>query len=553
MTARNIPSLVVVSITLALLGESDVPATAMAQKAGPSAIGGRVYGSDTGKPLGGALVHVIDTRALNPTQRQGRWIATDAGGHWQFQDLPPGRYTIAVSKSGYLKVEYGQRRPFERGKGLELAAGQVLDRVDVTLPRGSTITGRIFDEFGDAVAAVMVRALRHRYEDGRRQLTPLSEGIEVLANGGGDITDDLGQFRIYGLSPGDYYLSALLSPSGEPAGRTGYPPTYYPGTPSAAEARRITLRLGEEAQNINLTLVAARYAVVSGTALNSANAPIREAVHLTPRDPSGEQVGPVTTSADGRFTFQHVPPGEYSLAVYGAQSPVGIPEFADMPVIVGGEDVTGVVLTTAPGASASGRVAFEDGVKLDQRLFVRTVGVAPGRSFANSSSGVNPDMTFTVSGLADRRTFRLGLVPDGWFLKSVTHEGVDITDTGYDFKPAQRVTGIQMLLTRRATTLSGAVQDDRGDPVSDYSVVAFSADASRWGYLTRFVRSARPDQDGRFSIRALPPDDYLVVAVEYLENGQELDPEQLRAWQAVGQKVSLAEAESKSISLKLTR
>ena len=214
----------------------------LAQGAGarPARIGGRVVAADTGKPLRGAVVTVVDTRAANPTERQGRWLATDANGRWEFQDLAPGRYTLSVSKSGYLKIEYGQQRPFERGKTLEVSAGQILDKLDLTLPRASAITGRVFDEFGDAAAAVMVRALRHRYVDGRRQLTPLSEGIEVLANGGGDITDDLGQFRIYGLAPGDYYVSALYSPPGESAGRTGYPPTYYPGTASAAEARRIT-------------------------------------------------------------------------------------------------------------------------------------------------------------------------------------------------------------------------------------------------------------------------------------------------------------------------
>ena len=506
-----------------------------------------------GKPLRGAFVYIVDTRASNPTQQQGRWIATDANGRWEFQDLAPGRYTLSVTKSGYLKVEYGQRRPFERGKALELTAGQVLEKLDVTLPRGSAITGRVFDEFGDPAAAVMVRALRHRYVDGQRQLTPLSEGLEVLVNGGGDLTDDLGQYRIYGLMPGDYYISAVFSPSGEAAGRTGYPPTYYPGTPSAAEARRIAVRLGDEAQNVNLNLVSARYAVISGTVLNSLNAPVRPLLHLSPADPAGTPVGPGTTSADGTFTVRHVPPGEYRMRIYGVESSAGVPEFASMPVVVGGDDVTGLMVVTAPGATARGRVVFEDGSKRDNRLFVRTAATVPGASFSNTSVGVNADLSFTVGGLTDRQTFRLGIVPEGWFLKAVTHEGKDITDTGYDFKPGEQVSGIQIVLTRRATTMTGTVQAEGGAPVSDYSVVAFSADRNKWGYLTRFVRSARPDQDGKFTIRALPPDVYLVVAAEYLESGQELDPEQLSAWAPLATKVTLTEGGTQSISLTLTR
>jgi hypothetical protein len=119
----------------------------------------------------------------------------------------------------------------------------------------------------------------------------------------------------------------------------------------------------------------------------------------------------------------------------------------------------------------------------------------PGATFANTSVGINPDLSFSLGGLTERQTFRLGSLPDGWFLKSVTHEGRDITDAGHDFKPGERVSGIQIQLTRRATTLTGAVLGDRGEPIADYTVVAFAADRAKWGYLTRFVRSARPDQN----------------------------------------------------------
>lgn len=541
-------------LLVAAIGIAGQPMHAAPQAVRTARISGRVVAGDTGKPVRGAFVNIIDTRAANPNERQGRRVATDANGRWEFPDLAPGRYTVSITKGGYLKIEYGQQRPFERGKTLELTAGQVLDKVDAILPRASAITGRIFDEFGDPAVGVMVRALRHRYVDGRRQLTPLSEGLEVLVNGGGDITDDLGQFRIYGLAPGDYYVSASFSPSGEAAGRTDYLPTYYPGTASPAEAQRITLRLGVEADNIDVNLVTARFAVVSGSVMNSGHALVKASLHLSSADPAAPAVfGAGTFSADGTFVLRHVPPGEYRLRVYGAQAPSGTAEFASVPVVVASEDVTGIVVITSPGATASGRVVFEDGEKPDTRLFVRTAATVPGATFSNSSVGVSPDMSFTTGGLVERQTFRLGAVPDGWFLKAVTHKGADITDTGYEFKPGEQVSGIQILLTRRATAVSGVVLGDRGEAIGDYSVVAFSSDRSKWGYLTRFVRSARPDQDGRFSIRALPPDDYLVVAVEYLESGQELDPDQLRVWESVATRISLGEGRTESMSLKLTR
>ena len=162
-------------------------------------------------------------------------------------------------------------------------------------------------------------------------------------------------------------------------------------------------------------------------------------------------------------------------------------------------------------------------------------------------------MTFELRGLSDRQTFRPGLLPEGWFLKSVTHDGVDITDSGYDFKPGQQVPGIEILLTRRATTLTGSVQDANGTAIGDYTVVAFAADSAKWGFQTRFVRSARPDQQGRFTIRALPPGDYLVAALEYVETGQEFDPAQLQRWKPLGVPVTLGEGDAKAVTLKLAR
>ena len=124
---------------------------------------------------------------------------------------------------------------------------------------------------------------------------------------------------------------------------------------------------------------------------------------------------------------------------------IGVPEFASASLSVSGDDVTGLTVTTAPGAVASGRVVFEDGAKSNARLFVRSISTVAGApTFSNTSVGVNPDLTFEMSGLADRQTFRTGMLPEGWFLKAVTHDGVDITDTGYDFKPGQRLAGVEI-------------------------------------------------------------------------------------------------------------
>ena len=524
------------------------------EKPAAARLSGRVAAADTGRPVRGAIVHVVPTSARNPNERQGLWATTDAEGRWALADLQPGGFTVSVEKGGYLTLHYGQKRPFEPGKTIALSAGQSFENADVMLPKAGVISGKLVDEFGDPVTGALVRALRYRYVDGQRQLTPIVEGMEALLQGG--VTDDLGNYRVYGLTPGDYYVCAVFVPRGESASHFGHPPTYYPGTPAATEARRISIRMGQEAANTNFNLSTARYASVSGTVVGSSGSPIGATVTLRSSDASDLVGLPSVSATAGAFTIPNVAPGDYRIQVHtaggGIQNVAGVLEFAALPISIDGQDVSGLVIATAPGANASGRVMFEGTVEPAGRLFVRTLPMTPGApGYLMASAGVNPDSTFEARGLAGRQAFDIGTLPPGWFLKSVMHQGRDITDSGYDFKPGQSVSGIQIILSQTATTLSGTAQDDAARPVSDYTVVAFSADSSKWGYRTRFVRSVRPDQHGRFTLRGLPPDEYIVVALEYVETGQEKDPEQLARWSAAGSKVTLGEGEAKAVTLKI--
>src|SRR5262249_33176513 len=126
---------------------------------------------------------------------------TDGEGRYEFKDLPAGRFSLSATKAGFVTVQYGQTRPFESGKPIDLAEGQLLDKADFSMPRGSAISGRLGDEFGDPVADAVVSAMRSAWSGGRRRLQ---------TTGRTATTNDLGQFRIYGLSPGDYYVNATF-------------------------------------------------------------------------------------------------------------------------------------------------------------------------------------------------------------------------------------------------------------------------------------------------------------------------------------------------------
>ena len=523
-----------------------------AQKTGTSQLSGRVLDAVTNKPLRRATV-----RATTPELREGRSATTDADGRWTLRSLPAGKYTINVTKGGYVTLNYGQRRPFEGGQQVDLAAGQAIDKLEMSLPRGGVITGRIVDEFGEPFAGIRVIPMRQRFFNGQRRL---------VAIGTGDVTDDIGQYRLHGLTPGEYYVSAtnsviMLDVSED---KMGYAPTYYPGSTLLSDAQRVPVTIGQETANVNFDLPLTRVATVSGTATDSQGKPLANSVIMmtSPMLYAGvPTISPALVRPDGTFTISNVTPGDYRLETLSAtdlqefaanRGQVSPAEAASLPVTVTGEDLTGLTLVSAPTGAAGGRVVFEGesqpkvpagSVTIIAMTPLQT-SILPGRL-----ATVREDWTFELKGLTERRIIRAN-PPSGWFLKSVMANGTDITDSGVEIKPGEALAGIEVLLTRRAASLSGTATAD-AKPSKDFVVVAFVADRARWGALTRYVRTARPDQSGRFEIKGLPAETYLVVALEYLEPGEEADPEVLERLRPLATEVMVAEGEAKVVSLKV--
>ncbi len=139
--------------------------------------------------------------------------------------------------------------------------------------------------------------------------------------------------------------------------------------------------------------------------------------------------------------------------------------------------------------------------------------------------------------------------PSGWALKSIVLEGQDITDTPFDFKSGRDLTGMAVTLTDRLTELSGTVRDSRGQPVKDYVLVVFPEDTRLWGGQSRFVRTARPNQDGLYDIKGLPAARYLAAVVESLENGTQNDPAVLGQLKAKARSFGLADGQTVTLDL----
>src|SRR5262249_36323436 len=288
-------------------------------KTGTSGIRGRIVAGDTGTPVRRAQVRISGPDIGNKT------ALTDNQGRYEFKELPAGRFNVSVSKSGYVTMQYGQNRPVEPGKPIDLVDAQVMEKLDVALPRGGVIAGRVVDETGEAVAEADVTAMRMQFQNGKRRLVPAGRNAQ---------TNDLGQFRIYGLPPGEYYVSAnfrsalpLLdivgaANAGGPSGSeqaSGAAPTHFPSTPTPRAAQRVALTVGQELPSVDIQLQPVRLARITGLAMGSDGKPMSGAmVMLMPSMKDAMMFMPGGTSRtdkDGNFTLSSVTPGDYSLQV----------------------------------------------------------------------------------------------------------------------------------------------------------------------------------------------------------------------------------------------
>ena len=261
---------------------------------------------------------------------------------------------------------------------------------------------------------------------------------------------------------------------------------------------------------------------------------------------------------DGRFSVASVPPGEHFVEV----SPrPGDEESASVPITAGGQDITDLVITTSPGKTISGQVIFEGAAAAQTSFRVNATSPDPGgpgptRIYDNTQGVVDEKGRFQIRGLSGRAMFNVfpavpGAGMPGWFLKSVTINGENITDIPFDVSTAGDDTRIEIVMTDKQTTLSGTVKNPRGEQTTDYTVVVFPDRLREGAMPARYTRTVRPDQQGRFETRGLPPGDYFAAAVESLEQGGHWDPAFRKQIEPTAKRFRLTEGQAATIELPL--
>lgn len=544
MTAMIVPLL------LHILGVLQVPGVASrdpppgeSSARGTCVLRGRVVDLQTGAPLPGALVAV-----WNP-ERGEKPVATtaDAEGRWEIKGLGAGHYRPTASKPGY--VSSAQRLP----RRVSLTALRAEASVELALIRGGVISGRLTDDMGGPAVGMEVTVLRLGPGRGERRYHRVGRGT---------VSDDRGAFRIFGLDPGEYVLMA--EPQGtyfprDTTSRKTIVPTFYPGTPNLGEAQRVTLGEAGEYSDLTFPLLSMPSVRVSGRVV--ATARIRDSHGmLWPADRQEELGGSIDgfmLQPDGSFTAADVVAGRYQLVVR-AELVTGQIELAELEIVVGDEDISGLVVGTHGPATIVARVVTEpEGATLpeDIRLDAQPVGGNAPFGSGNPNNGrVKPDGSVEFELFHSPVKFTQASSTPGWTVKYARWKGRVIGPEGLAVARGGRATGVEIVLHRVASRISGTVAGIARPPVGsdadqEATAIVFrevAEDEEGFG-----IAAMVPIRDGAFLTGPLPAGDYQVVAIAEFERSMYGEPERVTQLRGQGTSVTLGDNETRSISLRL--
>ncbi len=519
-----------------------------------SSVAGTVVKEPGSEPLKKVLVQVIAEH-----QGESYTSSTDADGHFRIDNVAPGRYNIFFEKTGFAGVN--ARGLKSDINVLTVQAGQSLEDLLFRMLPTAVISGRVTDEDGDPMHEVRVFVQRKK---------PGKAGREGVGMAG---TNDLGEYRLAGLFPGEYWIVAMPPPDfrdyerqrekSPPEGNnadkldTRYVTTYYPGTYDATQAATIKLKAGDE-MPVNFTLVPARTYRVRGTVVGVAPGQ-KSSVELIPKAGDAVRVNADEIGPDGQFEVRGVAPGPYVLRASAGRGTQSLMAEQEINVVVA--DVDGLRLSPAPSFAISGHL-HSDGVSdLTQYVVnLRLVDLPEDPGFFMSQDFFGGNATVDRLGNFEWKNVNPGNYivqvyggdpQSSYYLKSVTLGGRDVA-TGFT---ASGPAALEVLVGSKGGIVEGTVVEKEKDvddahPAVNATVVAVPEEKYR-KIPNRFV-SGTTDQHGRFSIRGLAPGSYTLYSWLDLEESVWRDADFLKSQEANGTAVKVEEGSDQKIELKLS-
>jgi hypothetical protein len=534
---------------------------ASAQDSAPAAktasIAGEVVKEPGSQPLKKALVQVVAEG-----QGESYTASTDAEGHFRVENVAPGRYRIFIERTGFVGVN-GQGRESDVNVVTVQAGQSVEDQLFRMLPT-ATITGRITDEDGDPLPGARIIALRKK---------PGKTMREAVASNN---TNDLGEYRLASLFPGQYSILAMpppdfrdyekqpeKSPPGEAAPDTRYLTTYYPGTNDPAQATSVAVNAGDEIP-INLTLVPQRTYRVRGV-VTGIPAGQKPTVELFSKSGDSLRANASEIGSDGQFEIRGVAAGSYVMKMATESGTQALTARQDINVVA--SDVEGVKLVPQPSFTISGHLHVEGAVpgelsqfavNLRQTELPEDPGFFMSQDFFGANAVVDRQGNFEWKNVSPGnfivRVFG-GEPQNNFFLKSVRLGDRNI-EAGFT---ASGPASLDLVLSSRGGVIDGAVVGkeaekgkdiDNDNPVPNATVVAVPEEKYR-KLPDRFGIGAT-DQSGHFIIRGLVPGTYTLFAWQDADDEVWRDPDFLKSQEANGRTLKVEEGSSQKIELRLS-
>lgn len=557
MSASRCVILVLLLVTAGVCVDAQLPPTPSGnqspQKEETCSVSGMVVRREDGVPLKGALV-----RLSNPgdQDREQHTIAvrSKADGVFELKNVPAGKYRLSVSRNGYFEVQYGQNKPSDPGATFTLVAGQRMSDITLKLGRAGVITGHVVDEDGEPIPEALVVALRTQYEKGHKELQPRTFSQ----------SNDLGEFRLHGLAPGRYYVSAEIPSwrhvegerefSGEDkaAVEKGYTKMYYPGYTDPAKGSAIAVKEGEEIPAIDFFMKEVNVYRVRGKVINQATkGGVRNGIIQTrARNQHNYWVSygaESTLKPGGSFEIANVPAGEYTVVVMLFDE--GKNYMTQQDVDVTAADVEGLTLVVGAGLTIPGKIIWDGQASLSKDEFAVQLVPESVDFWGGADSHVDENNQFNLKEVADG-VFKVqvtGLSKD-CYVKQVRHGENTLADT--QIRVGKGSAGsLEITVSSRGARVEGMVLTEDNLPAVGVWVVAVPEESKR--QFARLYKAERTDQNGAFNLHGLVPGKYKVFSWSSVEEGAWEDEDFLKSFEEKGETVEVQDGDRKSLELKL--
>ncbi len=493
------------------------------KQAAPCAVSGGVLTAAEGAPIKSARVALVEENAGSHPRVFA--ATTDHDGRFEIKNVSPGRYHFFAAHTGYISQQY-QAKETRDGALLTLAPGQGVDDALFRLVRAAVVSGRVVDEDGEPMARVLVTALRKPSAEEKEDWVPRARKQQLVASSAA-VTDDHGEYRIFGLKPGEYYVKTAES---EIPGLSGsvnevdamdwtvrsnlgsqYAPVFYPGVLQLDQAQPVTVVAGEEVQ-AEFAMPHVKTVEIQGHVIAADGRPATHAYVLLYVPEVGDDWGDEFSSgtdAKGEFTIKGVPPGSYILS--GQQHDGDKHYMARQKLEVGNDNVESIVIAVGKGRAINGRVVIASpGTSALDRVQIQLEPTGESDSEGSGWAQVRQGGSFEINDVLDG-SYALEVygMEQGWYVASARLGAEDVLHKGLQMERGSSTGTLEIVLSSASAQLAGVVSDHDKPAVGAQVRVKPDPETP---YNRQRSNHTSTDQNGHFIFNALPPGQYRVTA-----------------------------------------